>query len=50
MLGSKHEGPDSLSRRLRGNDDSESDEEDVEDTMDADLAVLRGEAERDDDE
>ena len=50
MSGSKHGGPDSLSRCLRGDDDSESDEEDVEDIMDADLAALRGEAERDDDE
>ena len=50
MSGSKHGGLDSLSRRLRGDDNSESEEEDVEDAMDADLAALRGEAERDDDE
>ena len=50
MSGSKHGGPDSLFRRLRGDDNSESDEEDVEDAMDADLAALRGEAESDDDE
>ena len=46
MSGSKHVGPNLLSRRLREDDDSKSDEEDVEDTMDADSAALRGEAGR----
>ena len=50
VSGLKHGGPDSLSRRLRRDDNSKSDEEDVEDAMDMDLAVLRGEAERDSDE
>ena len=50
MSGSKHGGPDSLARCLRGDDDSESNKEDVEDAIDADLAALRGEAERDNDE
>ena len=50
ILESKHGGPDSLSRHLRGDDDSESDKEDIEDAMDVDVAALRGEAERDDDE
>ena len=50
MSGSKHGGPDSLFRRLKGDDNSESDKQDVEDAMDVDLAALRGEAERDNDE
>ena len=50
MSGSKHGGPDLLSRCLRGDDDSESDKEDVEDAMDTHLAALRGGAERDNDE
>ena len=49
MSGSKHGGPHLLSKHLRGDDDSESDEEDVEDTIDTDLAALRGKADRDDD-
>ena len=50
MSGSKHGGPVSLSRYLRGDDNSESDEEDVEDAIDVDLAALTGEVKRDDDE
>ena len=50
MSGSKHGGPHSLSRRLRGDDNSESDKKDVGDAMDVDLAVLRGEPERDNDQ
>ena len=42
VSGSKHGGPDLLSRCLRGGDDSEGDEEDVEDAMDANLAAFRG--------
>ena len=41
VLGSKHGGPDSLSRCLRADEDSESKGGDVEDPMDADL-VRRG--------
>src|SRR5258706_7306500 len=43
----KHRGPDSLTRCLREDDNSERNEEDVEDAIYADLAALRGEAERD---
>ena len=39
-----------LSRYLRGDGYSKSNEENIEDAMDADLAVLRGEAVRDDDQ
>ena len=43
VSGTKHRGPDSLSRCLRANEDSESEGEDVEDVMDTDLAALNGE-------
>src|SRR5258705_3766701 len=45
VSGTKHGGPDSLSRRPTGDNDSESGEDDdVEDAMDADLSALKGEA------
>ena len=41
IVGKKHGGPDTLSRRGRYLEDSEeSDPEDLEDTMDADLMMV----------
>ena len=43
VSGTKHRGPDSLSRRLRADEDLQSEGEDVEDAMDTDLAALNSE-------